>query len=103
MSRLNDIMAQAQRILNSLNYGGDADLHDKGTDRLLADLEQPSIVAESERLTGELFPDRAARLAAEQNAAACEDDDAEDPEPFDEFTGPMADESGASAGMGGGR
>ncbi len=83
MSRLNDIMAQAQRILNSLDPST-ADLHDKGTDRLLNDLGVEPIVGESVRLTKELWPER------------------EEPERFDEFTGPM-DESGASAGAGGGR
>ena len=84
MSSLRDIMAQAHRILDSLK-SSDADLHDKGTDRLLRDLgETPGVVAESKRLAREVWPER------------------EDPERFDEFTGPFADESGASAGAGGG-
>lgn len=96
------------------------DLHDKGTDRLLSDLDQPHIVTEAERLTGELFPDRAARLAADKNADATarpfgvpyrsartdaalsiDASGVEEVERFDEFTGPFADESGTSAGAGG--
>ena len=91
MTRLSDTMRYARLLIDGMVKGDWRDLpdlHDAGTDRLLSDLEQPSILAESERLTGELFPDRAARLAAERTARACEDD-AEDPEPFDEFTGPM--------------
>ncbi len=107
MTRLTDIMAQAQRILNSLDPST-ADLHDKGTDRLLADLDQPSIVAEADRLTSDVFPDRAARLAAEANARAVEKHDDETPlvilGPGGDFTtNIIADESGASAGAGGGR
>ena len=88
MSRIADIMAQAQRILDSLKRNDpSADLHDKGTDRVLRDIgvEPEPILRESVRLTKELWPER------------------EEPERFDEFTGPFADESGASAGAGGGQ
>ena len=110
-------------------------LHDKGTDRLLADIgvEPEPVLRESVRLTKELWPERggelpdalsdltdtAARLAADKNAEATarpfgvpyrsartdaalsiDASRVEEVERFDEFTGPLVDESGASAGGG---
>ena len=121
MSNLHPVFERICRAFGAPVSNGH--LHDKGTDRLLRDLgEKPGVVAESEALTREAFPDRAARLAADKNAEATarpfgvpyrsartdaalsiDAGGVEEVERFDEMTGPFADESGAGAGFGGGR